>query len=405
MSKLTDLKIRALKPGPDRAEILDGNGLYLIVQPSGVKSFALRYRRAGHPVKLTLGRYFGGDPRDAPAPVVGGLLTLKGARKLASDALLEIANGGDPGAAKAEAKAKAQETFEMVAAEYMDKCGSKLRSGREQDLMLKRAVLPDLGSRPIAAIRRSDIVRLLEKIEKERGPISAVRALASIRRIMNWHAPRSDDFNSPIVKGMAQTKPSERTRSRILSDDELRAVWRTAGETPGPFGALIQFLLLTGARRTEAAGMPWTEIVDGVWTLPAARDKGKRGVTRPLSRAALAVLDARPRISDFVFTFGRCAIANYSKPKTRFDEACGVTDWTLHDLRRTARSLMSRAGVPSEHAERCLGHAIGGVEGIYNRHQYQDEMLKAYERLASQIIEIVEPPPENVVQLRREGVE
>jgi integrase len=406
MSKqLTDPQVRNMKPGPVRTEILDGNGLYLIVQPSGVKSFALRYRRAGHPVKLTLGRYWTGDSKAAPAPVIGGLLTLAGARKLAADTLLEVGQGRDPVAAKAEAKAKVKETFEMIAAEYMDKCGSKLRSGREQDLMLKRAVLPELGSRPIASIRRSDIVRLLEKIEKDRGPVAADRALASIRRIMNWHAPRSDDFNSPIVKGMAKTKASERARSRILTDDELRAVWRTAGETPGPFGALIQFLLLTGARRTEAAGMPWAEVVDGVWTLPVARDKGKRGVTRPLSRATLAVLTGRPRISDFVFTFGRCAIANYSKPKARFDKACGVTDWTLHDLRRTARSLMSRAGVPSEHAERCLGHAIGGVEGIYNRHQYQDEMLKAYERLAAQIIDIVEPPPENVVQLRREGVE
>jgi integrase len=414
MSKLNDFKIRAARPGAFRQEIPDGAGLYLVLQPSGAKSFALRFRQGGKAKKLTLGTYFAGAEKDAPAPVVGGLLTLKGARKVANDKKLEIAKGGDPVAEKA--RAKAQETFGMVAAEYMTRAGSKLRSARELDLMLKRAVLPTLGARPIAAIKRSEIVRLLDDLEAGKlkndegeivkgGPVAADRTLALIRRVMSWYAPRSDDFNSPIVKGMARTKPSERECERILTDDELRAVWKAAGSDPGPFGALIQFLLLTGARRTEGAGLRWAEIVDGVWTLPAARDKGMRGVTRPLSRAALAVIDRRPRIRncEFVFTFGRCAIANYSKPKAAFDEACGVTGWTLHDLRRTARSLMTRAGVTSEHAERCLGHAIGGVEGIYNRHKYLDEMARAYEALATLIERIVNPPEANVVPFQKIG--
>jgi integrase len=362
-------------------------------------------------VKLTLGRYWTGDSKSAPAAVIGGFLTLAGARKLAADTLHEVQQGRDPVAAKAETKAKAAETFEAVAKRYMEHEGSKLRTAHDLELKLKRAILPDLGPRPIAAIKRSEIVRLLDKIGKERGPVAADRTLALISRVMNWYAPRSDDFRSPIVRGMARTKSSERARKRILTDAELTVVWRVAGDS-GPFGSLVRFLLLTGARRSEATEMPWAEIVNGVWHLPAERDKAGKGVTRPLSRAALAVIEARPRINGFVFTFGGCAIANYSRPKERFDKAvlaelrkedpeAELPNFTLHDLRRTALSLMTRAGVPREHSEKCLGHVIRGVEGIYDRHDYQDEMLKAYERLAALVIDIVEPTPaDNVVQLR-----
>jgi integrase len=403
MSNLTDPQVRNMKPESVRVEILDANGLYLIVQPSGVKSFALRYRRAGKPVKLTLGRYWTGDSKSAPAAVIGGFLTLAGARKLAADTLHEVQQGRDPVAAKVAQRAKAAETFAAVAERFMEHEGSKLRTAHELDLKLKRAVLPTFGSRPIASIRKSDVVRLLDDIVKDRGPVAADRALALIRRIMNWHAVRSDDFRSPIVQGMARTKSSDRARDRILTDDELRAVWKTASDGT-PFGSMVLFLLLTAARRTEASEMTWAEVIDGVWTLPSGRSKTGKAITRPLSRAALAVIEARPRINEFVFTFGGCAIANYSRPKERFDKACGVKDWTLHDLRRTAGSLMPRAGVHSDVAECCLGHVIPGVRGVYNRYKYEAEMLHAYEALASLIIEIVEPPSsDNIVPFHKAG--
>jgi integrase len=201
---------------------------------------------------------------------------------------------------------------------------------------------------------------------------------------------------------MARTKPSERARDRILSDEELRAVWIQA-ESNGVFGALVRFILLTASRRNEAAGLPWSEISEGDWTLPAARNKTKVDLVRPLSQAGLAVLAERPRIGPYVFsTDGRTSVSGYSKFKRAFDKALPLPRWTLHDLRRTARSLMSKAGVPSDHAERCLGHVIGGIRGVYDRHEYRDEKARSFEALAAQIERIVSPQP-NIVVMKGKG--
>jgi integrase len=280
--------------------------------------------------------------------------------------------------------------------------------------VLKRAVYPILGDRPINEIRRSEIVRLLDQIADERGPVAADRALATIRRVFNWYASRSDDFRSPIVRGMARTKPGERARARILTDDEIRVVWRTA-EGQGTFGRLIRFLLLTGARRTEAAAMPWAELDGTEWLLPGSRNKTKLDLLRPLPATALAVLGDRPDGAKFVFPSDKGALCGYGPLKENFDKAVlsqlrksdpdaeAIPRWVLHDLRRTARSLLSRAGVPSDHAERCLGHVIGGVRGIYDRHEYRDEKARAYEALARLIDRIVQGKPTLVRLVRRDA--
>jgi integrase len=161
---------------------------------------------------------------------------------------------------------------------------------------------------------------------------------------------------------MARTKPKERARDRILTDDELRAVWKAAEASKGPFGYLVRYILLTVARRNEAARMADSELSGADWVVPAARYKTKLDHVVPLSQAARDLLAVIPRIKGvaYVFTTGSEPISGFSKFKEAFDEECGVTGWTLHDLRRTGRSLMSRAGVDADHAERCLGHVIMG---------------------------------------------
>jgi integrase len=234
----------------------------------------------------------------------------------------------------------------------------------------------------------------------------ADKTLSILSRVFNWHAARTDDFYSPIVRGMARTKPSERARARILNDDEIRVVWRVAGAA-GPFGRLLRFLLLTGARRTEAAAMPWAELSGADSTLPGPRNKTKLELLRPLSKAALASL-GDPGAGPFVFSTdgGATALSNYSKFKREFDRVvtaqlgAPLPRWTLHDLRRSARSLMSRAEVPTDHAERCLGHMIGGVRGVYDRHEYRAEKAEAYAKLARLIDRIITGQP-TVVTLRR----
>jgi len=138
--------------------------------------------------------------------------------------------------------------------------------------------------------------------------------------------------------------------------------------------------------------MRWAEVNGETrdWVLPVSRNKVRRGLVRPLSALALAILNDLPRNGEYVFTkAGRFPIGNISKRKRLLDEASGVSGWTLHDLRRTARSLMSRAGVTERHAEECLGHVQGGVRATYDRHKYYDEKKRAYEALAAQIGRIV----------------
>jgi integrase len=162
---------------------------------------------------------------------------------------------------------------------------------------------------------------------------------------------------------------------------------------------------LTAARRTEAVAATWAEIDGSDWVLPAARNRTKIELVRPLSGAAQAVLAQVPHIAGGRFTFsitGKNPLGNLSRHKRQFDEQSGVTGWTLHDLRRTARSLMSRAGVSSDHAERCLGHVIGGIRGIYDRHAFHHEKAQAYEALAAQIEHIVNPR-DNVTALPARG--
>jgi integrase len=340
------------------------------VQPSGAKSFAIRYRYAGRTRKLTL----------KPG------ISLATARKEVADAMLRLERGHDPASAKPSRQQTLPDSFQAIAEKYFRLEGRNLRSLKERTRALKKLVYPEIGGRPIDEIRRSEIVELLDGVTEENGSVMAARVLAYIRKIFNWHAARVDDFNSPIVRGMG---PSKRpARFRILNDTELRAVWQAAEAGEEPFHRLVQFILLTGARRSEAARMAVTELPDGDWILPAARNKSDQDLVRPLSKAAQKVLVRTPRFDGCAYVFstdGKHPIGGFSKFKGRFDQACGVSGWTWHDLRRTARSLMSRAGVSPDHAERCLGHKIPGVRGIYDRYEYHAEKAQAYEAQAALI--------------------
>jgi len=392
---LTDRAIRGLGPPPPgkRRIVWDAivPGLGVRVTDRGAKSFVLvtRYPGSPNPAPRSLGIY--------------GAISLEAARTRAREWLELIGNGIDP---EAHATERAAQTFKAIATEYLVRKAKDHRSRDWVEAVLVRHIYPTLGNRPIASIGRGDIVRLLDRID---GAVMANRTLGILTRIMNWHATRSDTFRSPIVRGMAR---AEQARSRVLTDDEIRAIWKATEPLPleGPsassnrasarvFPSLVRFILLTATRRSEAGSAKRSEIVGVEWTIPASRYKTKHDHVVPLSRAAQATIPAGT--SDWLFTLnGVVPIGGYSLSKSVLDQASGVTGWTLHDLRRTARSLMSRASVPSDHAERCLGHVIGGVRGTYDRHEYYREKAEAFEALAAQIDRIVRPQ-ENVVEMGR----
>jgi integrase len=396
--KLTAKSVEHIKPGLMRKEIPDSGcaGLYLILQPSGHRSWAVRYRFNGKPIKLTLG----------PWPKV----SLHDARVAAAEARKQVKQGNDPARARADAKVKAMEaqtnTVASICAAYMKREAGKLRSSAQRESILRRLIYPAIGELPIGEIKRSEIVAMLDKIEDHSGPRAADTALALLRRVFHWHELREDEFRSPIIRGMARQNAKDHRRSRILDDDEIRAVWQATADGQ-PFHALIRFLLLTSARRNEAAAMKRDEVdADGIWTLPPSRSKTKTEIVRPLSKAALALIEQMPQIDGCPYVFTSTAstpLRQFSGPKQRLDAASGVRNWRLHDLRRTSRSLLSRCkGVTVDHAERVLGHSLGDIRARYDKHDYAEEIRFAVEALAGMIETIVNPPEGEVADMAAE---
>lgn len=356
-------------------------GLALRVTRAGTRSWTYHFTWGGKRVRMTFGTF--------PAT------SLAKAHTLADEASAALEAGKDPRTARAR-----PETFKAICEEWAEREGASLRTGDDRKATLERLAYPALGDRPIGDIRRSDIVRLLDRIEDESGPVMADQTLAFIRRVFNWHASRSDDFRSPIVRGMARTKPKARARKRTLADDEIRDVWAAlkTADVPACYPPYIKSLLLTATRRNESANMNSIEIEGDLWTIPGERYKTKLDHVVPLTAQAKALIGGKPEgfkgNSWFIFstTNGARPFSGFSKAKKALDaeiaklrEAEGrspMPRWTLHDLRRTARSLMSRAKVPTDHAERVLGHVIGGVRETYDRYEYLDEKRDSLASLA-----------------------
>jgi len=208
-------------------------GFGLAVTNSGHKSWVIQYRMRGKTRRITLKQRG---------------FSLEEARGKAHDTLGKVARGEDPATKTAK-----DPTFGEVAESYLRIKGKKLRSAALYRRTLERLVVPQLGKLPISKIERLQIANLLDAIVEENGEVMADLTLAIIRRVMSWHATRDSHFASPIVRGMARSKPSERARSRILDDDEIRRVWKAADASTGILGPFVRFLLLTACRRDEAA--------------------------------------------------------------------------------------------------------------------------------------------------------
>jgi hypothetical protein len=258
-------------PGVKRTTYWDAAmpGFGLMVTANGHKSYVVQYRAAGHSRRMHL----------KARAILGA-----------------VARGGDPLGARRRAERAQSDTLKAIIEEYLTREGSRLRTIGERRESLRRHVLPKLGDRQIGDITRTDIVRLLDRIADKSGAPMADHVLAYLRRVMTWHASRSDDFRSPIVRGMARTRPSQRRRQRVLSDDELRAVWRVAEASLSAFGYLVRFLLLTATRRTEAAAMRDNEIVGSEWIIPQERYKTGLELVIPRQASARRVLQIQAEI-------------------------------------------------------------------------------------------------------------
>jgi integrase len=402
--KITKRAVDALKPGAMLADV-EIKGFVARKLPSGLVSYGLRYRVAGKQRWLSLGLH--------------GRLTPEGARRFAKIRAGEIADDRDPVAEReaehTEIAAPSNNAVDAVLDSFVERhVRRNLRSADEVERIFNKYVRPRFGTRSIYDLRRSDIVAMLDEIEDQNGPVMADRALAHLRKAFNWRAARDDIFVPPIVRGMTRTSGRDRARTRVLDDQEVRDLWSALdmADVHSCYPAYVRSLFLTAQRRTEVAEMRWEELEGKVWTIPGQRRKQGDSNSLLLCEPVLRLLGTSKR-SGFVFstTNGRRAFSGFSKAKRALDRAISelrqregrapMARWVLHDLRRTARSLMSRAGVLPDIGERVIGHVIPGVRGVYDRHSYLEEKGEALARLFALIADILQPSDVAVAPLSR----
>ncbi len=376
---MTDKGVAALRPRAQRYAVTDPElrGHWIRIQPSGSKSFWTVTRNPdGKQIWTRIG------PADA--------MPIDEARDIARGILSRVRTGLPAVEPKAETFGTVVETWRQRHVE-----ANGLRSAPEITRLLNVHVLPMWRDRDFTSIRRSDVAALLDQVEDNHSPRQADYVLNVVRSIMFWYASRNDDYLPPIVRGMKRQKVA--TRARVLDDSELRAIWHSA-ESNGTFGAIVRMCLLTAQRSRKVAAMKWADYVDesGEWTVPKLPREKDTGGTLVLPETALATVRAQQQMGENPYVFagrGDGPYRGFSAGKAALDAKLppDTPKWTIHDLRRTARSLMSRAGVSSDYAERVMGHAIGGVEGIYDRHAYRDEKADALAKLAALVGAIVHP--------------
>ncbi|MGO8104905.1 tyrosine-type recombinase/integrase [Rhizobium leguminosarum] len=419
MAKVLTVKaIEATKPGASRREIPDGGfpGLYLIVQPSGVMSWAVRYRFDGKPKKHTVGPY----------PAFG----LADARKSAGVALRAVAEGRDPSEEKKQAKVARNTEADLVenllddfVTRHVEK-KNRDSSAKESKRIIEAEIKPRWKGRRIQTIARREIISLLDEIVDRGAPVMANRVLALLRKFFNWLIERDVIQASPAVNIKA---PSDETsRDRVLTSDELRLVWKASDKIGWPFGTMTKLLVLTGQRREEVAGADRSEFSAVEWNIPKERAKNNKGHTVPLAPAALAIIENTPSIegsSLYLTTNGETPISGFSKAKEKLDakmleiareeaverggdpEKVKIEDWRLHDLRRTAASGMASLGFPVHVIEAVLNHKSGSIKGVakvYNRYEYAEEKRRALSAWANMVAEITGDGTDiNVVTMKR----
>jgi integrase len=277
-------------------------------------------------------------------------------------------------------------------------------TGLKQELEIARLVEREFvarwQARPIADISREDYRLAIREIA-DRAPYQSHNALGHLRRLLEW-AEQSGEVNG-FISPLAAVKPSawidarKQPRSRILTPDELRAVWHAAVEMGYPWGDAVRMLILTGQRLREIADLSWPEIDldQRLITIPGERMKGKVTHEVPLAPYALALLESLPRWpGKYVFTLdgGMRSVGGFYRAKQKLDELSGVTDYKLHDLRRSARSGFSAlAGFEDTVREAVLDHKPGGIRRVYDLHKYYSAKLDLLTQWEQRLMSIVEP--------------
>jgi integrase len=406
---LTDRFLKSLKPLESgdpgyRRPIWDAVAPGLCVRPGGRISFytAKHPKGSTKTVWTKLGDY--------------PTLSLSAARLRSAEVSLALADGKP-----VPAPVRGTMTFADVAELFMEQCLDGKRTRTEIEQLFRSRLIPGIGHLPITGIAHEDLVTLLQGIAdradrypsgkiKDGGPHAAAKALVHLKGLFRWAAfhrvgglqtnPATAIPPGELLRGRA----FNRTRDRVLDDTELRTIWQAAKSIGYPFGSLVQALILTGQRLNEIAMARRCEIAGAALEVPPERMKSKRAHSVPLTPRAQELFASLPDFGPEAYVFttrkGVRPISGFSRFKIDLDGMLGgVEPWRLHDLRRTVRTGLSRAGVPVFEAELIIAHTQGGVHAVYDRHRYQKEKLDGLLGWEALLAEILEPPPDNVVNL------
>jgi integrase len=392
--KLTLRRLETLDCPAGKKDVLvfddEQKGLAVRVTASGGKSYLAQYSLRGR------------GKRRIPLGSVSAI-SLDDARKATAAILGEVANGKDPAAerkaAATEAERKAaDEAFTLDA--LLTKWAASHLTGRrasyaEEAVRALRYAFKAQLAKPAAELKDKAVARVLEGFASAGKPAMAASTMSYGRAAFGWAIGRRLIVDNPFAN---LTFGHVVKRERVLKDHELRLIWEaTAG--PGSYSAIVRTLILTGQRREEVAGMAWSELSDdlSIWTIAAERCKNGVAHVVPLSSQAQKILKDARRRADLVFPGERGLFNSWSKSKGRLDGDSGVTDWRLHDIRRTAATGLQKLGVRLEVTEAVLNHVSGsraGIIGVYQRHTWTDEKraaLNAWGEYVAAIIEGREP--------------
>jgi integrase len=410
---LNDRVLKALKPAKvgKRYDVMDAAlpGFGVRVTDKGTKTFTLtkRFPSSDNPTRRALGEY----------PAMG----LAEARQKARKWIDLIGRKIDPQVEVEQQRLAEQRkranSFAAVAEDFIKSKLPSERKGTEVERDIRREFIPVWGRRPIIEITALDVVNVIKPIAR-RAPYQAHNCLGHIRRLFGWAVDMHTYGieSSPVDRLRPKSLIGERkARSRVLSDDELRAFWQATGEMGFPYGSIGRMLLLTGQRHHEVSEAPWAEfdLNKGLWTISQARFKSDMPHVVPLTGDALGLLERLPRFQSghYVFstTVGKKPTCISNKVKAELDRRMlsvlgkELQPWVIHDLRRTMRSHLSALRVPDHIAEMVIGHGRKGLQRIYDQHRYEAEMREALTLWAGRLRSIVEPAPANVVPLKAAG--
>jgi integrase len=364
IAKLTARRVESVKPTlGKRMDYHDTevSGLTLRVTERGAKSWTVMYRHRGRLRRLTLGS--------------ATVITLADARERARETIRRASKGTDPASEKQEGRRA--ETVDDLATEYIERHAKRhKRSWKEDGRILRANILPSWRQRAIKDITRKDVRMLVEAIAARGAPIMANRTTALLSKLFKFALDNELIDTSPAVR---ITRPAaEQKRDRVLTPDELRALWQSFGSLSAEMGAFYKLRLLTAQRGGEVSSMRWEDVdlTSGWWTIPAERSKNGLAHRVPLSAQALALVStlrstAKPD-AEYVLEGARGR-----RQQSEAAATLTVPDFRGHDLRRTAASLMAGSGTARLTIGKILNHVERDITAVYDRHSYDAEKRMA----------------------------